>query len=69
MAVKLSRLMNNCYFPICPLQGRKSEKIKKEQKAGFHFPIKTNGKGQSQAINPKNGKMMKKEESIKCPKN
>ena len=55
MAVKLSLLMNNCYFPICPLQGRKSEKRKKEQKARFHFRIKTNGKGQSQAINSKSG--------------
>jgi hypothetical protein len=55
MAVKLSLLMNNCYFPICPLQRRKSEKRKKEQKAGFHLRIKTHGKGQSQAINPKSG--------------
>jgi hypothetical protein len=56
MAVKLSLLMNNCYFPICPLQGRKSEKIKKEQKAGFHFPIKTNGKGAISSHKPQEWK-------------
>ena len=61
--------MNDCYFSFSSLKVRKSVKKDNEQKAEFHFQIKTKRKVHAQARNPKNGKMMKKEESIKCPKN